>query len=114
MRPGIEVLFSGEQIQTRVKELAAEIRRDHPEGVHLVAVLTGAIVFLADLMREIEGDVSVDFIAVSSYLRGRTSSGEIRLLTDLEWPVERRHVVIVEDIVDTGTTLVYLQDLLRA
>ena len=108
------LLLSADQIQRRVAELAAELRRDFPSELHLVAVLKGAFVFLSDLMRHIDGDVSVDFIAVSSYLEDTTSSGEVRLLTDLEWPIAGRHVVIVEDIVDTGITLMYLQGLLRA
>jgi hypoxanthine phosphoribosyltransferase len=110
--PGI--LLSADQIQKRVAELATELQRDFPAGIHLVAVLKGAFVFLSDLMRSIQGDVSVDFIAVSSYLQGTTSSGEVRLIADLEWPIEGRDVVIVEDIVDTGMTLMYLQGILRA
>jgi hypoxanthine phosphoribosyltransferase len=109
-----EILLSADQIQKRVAELALELQRDFPSGLHLVAVLKGAFVFLSDLMRHIQGDVSVDFIAVSSYLQGTTTSGEVRLITDLEWPIDGRHVVIVEDIVDTGSTLTYLQGILRA
>jgi hypoxanthine phosphoribosyltransferase len=109
-----EILLSADQIQKRVAELARELRRDFPSGLHLVAVLKGAFVFLSDLMRHIEGDVSIDFISVSSYLEGTTTSGEVRLLTDLEFPIAGRHVVIVEDIVDTGMTLKYLQGILRA
>src|SRR5262245_45850391 len=70
--------------------------------------------FLGDLVREIPGPLSVDFVALSSYAKGTTTSGEVRLLKDLDIPLDGRHVVIVEDIVDTGLTLAYLQDILRA
>ena len=111
-----EVLFDAAAIETRIKTLAAEIRGDYGKSapIHLVAVLKGSFVFLADLMRELGGEVSCDFIAVSSY-GGRTqSSGEVRLLKDLDRGIEGRDVIIVEDIVDTGTTLAYLQEILRA
>jgi hypoxanthine phosphoribosyltransferase len=114
MREPPEVLLSEEQIQQRVAELAAELRRDFPGSLHLVAVLKGAFVFLADLIRRMPGDVTLDFIAVSSYAQGTTSSGEVRLLTDLDMAIGGKDVVIVEDIVDSGTTLCYLQDMLRA
>ena len=108
------ILLSAEQIQKRVAEMAGEIRRDVPGPVHLVAVLKGAFIFLADLARSMGGDVSLDFIAVSSYPKGTTSSGEVRLLQDLDVALDRRDVIIVEDIVDTGVTLTYLQGVLRA
>ena len=94
--------------------MAAEIRRDFPDGLHLVAVLKGAFVFLSDLVRHMDGNVSLDFMAVSSYAKGTTTSGEVRLLKDLDTTLDGRNVVIVEDIVDTGLTLTYLQDILRA
>ena len=109
-----EILLSEDQIQKRVAELARELRRDFPEGLHLVAVLKGAFVFLSDLIRQIPGDLSLDFIAASSYAQGTTTSGEVRLLNDLDVAIDGRHVVIVEDIVDSGTTLRYLQEILRA
>lgn len=109
-----EILLSEDQIQKRVAELAAEIRRDCPDDVHLVAVLKGAFVFLSDLVRHMRGAVTLDFMAVSSYAKGNTSSGEVRLLKDLDSALDGRDVVIVEDIVDTGLTLTYLQDILRA
>lgn len=108
------ILLSPEQIQKRVSELAADIRRDCPGELHLVAVLKGAFVFLSDLVRQMTGTVSLDFIAVASYATGTTSSGEVRLLKDLDVALDGRDVVIVEDIVDTGVTLTYLQDILRA
>jgi hypoxanthine phosphoribosyltransferase len=110
----IDVLLTEAQVQTRVTALAAEIRRDFPDGLHLIAVLKGAFVFLSDLVRHMDGDVSLDFMAVSSYAKGTTTSGEVRLLKDLDTTLDGRHVVIVEDIVDTGLTLTYLQDILRA
>jgi len=109
-----EILISANQIRVRVAEMAAEIQRDHPDGVHFVAVLKGAFMFLADLARAVSGDASLDFMAVSSYAKGSTTSGEVRLLKDLDTPLDGRHVLIVEDIVDTGLTLSYLQDTLRA
>src|SRR3954471_2612421 len=109
-----EILLSEAQIQKRVAELAGEIRRDCPDDVHLVAVLKGAFMFLSDLVRHMSGPVTLDFMAVSSYAKARTSSGEVRLLKDLDSALDGRHVVIVEDIVDTGLTLTYLQDILRA
>src|SRR5438876_3423449 len=109
-----EILLSQDQIQKRVAELAAEIRRDFPNDLHLVAVLKGAFVFLSDLVRHMNGHVSLDFMALSSYAKGTTSSGEVRLMKDLDTTLDGRNVVIVEDIVDTGLTLMYLQEILRA
>src|SRR5688500_12604826 len=110
----MQQFISAGQIQERIRSLAVEIRRDHPGGVHLVCVLKGAFVFLSDLARALEGDVTLDFIAVSSYGTSTKSSGQVQLLKDLDTGIEGRDVVIVEDIVDTGLTLTYLQDILRA
>ena len=112
----MNVLLREEAIQSRVAELAAEIERDYPEAdeIHLVCVLKGGFVFMADLIRAMAPRVTVDFIAVSSYAKSTKSSGEVRLLKDLDSGLEGRHVIIVEDIVDTGLTLTYLQDILRA
>jgi hypoxanthine phosphoribosyltransferase len=112
----MNVLLRDDAIQARVSELAAEIERDYPEGeeIHLVGVLKGGFVFMADLIRAMSPRVTVDFIAVSSYAKSTKSSGEVRLLKDLDTGLEGRHVIIVEDIVDTGLTLTYLQDILRA
>ena len=111
-----EILITEAQIQARVAELAVEIRADHGHGtpIHFVAVLKGAFIFLADLMRQMKGEVTCDFIALSSYGAGTKSSGEVRLLKDLDRGLEGRDVIIIEDIVDTGLTLAYLQEILRA
>jgi hypoxanthine phosphoribosyltransferase len=112
----MKVLLEAAAIQARVRALAAEIEGDYPaeEGIHLVCVLKGGFVFMADLVRAMGPRVTMDFIAVSSYVTSTRSSGEVRLLKDLDFGLEGRHVIIIEDIVDTGLTLTYLQDILRA
>ena len=113
LRP-VEILITADQIQSRVADMAAEIRHDFPDGLHVIAVLKGAFMFLSDLVRHMDGEVSLDFMAVSSYAKGTTSSGEVRLLKELDTTLDGRHVVIVEDVVDTGLTLMHLQEILRA
>ena len=110
MHPDIEsVIISEEQIDERVRELGAEISRDYAgETVLLVAVLRGAAIFLADLSRAITVPVELDFMAVSSYGSSTKSSGVVRILKDLDEQIEGRHVIVVEDILDTGLTLKYL------
>ena len=112
----MDILINADQIEARVREMAAEIERDFPPGdeIHLVGVLKGGFMFLADLVRSMSARVTMDFIAVSSYAKSTKSSGEVRLVKDLDTGLEDRHVVIIEDIVDTGLTLTYLQDILRA
>ena len=110
----MDVLIAAADIHERVKQMAQEIHRDHPDGVHLVCVLKGAFVFLSDLARQLPSTTSLDFMAVSSYGTSTKSSGQVQVLKDLDSSVEGRDVVIVEDIVDTGLTLTYLQDILRA
>jgi len=109
-------LITEADIHARIRSLAGEIERDYPpnEGVHLVAVLKGGFMFMADLVRAMSDRVTMDFMAVSSYGKGTSSSGQVRVLKDLDSNVEGRHVILVEDIVDTGLTLHYLQDLLKA
>jgi hypoxanthine phosphoribosyltransferase len=113
LRPS-EILLSADQIQKRVEALALEIRADFPDDLHVIAVLKGAFMFLSDLVRHTPGHVSMDFMAVSSYAKGTTTSGEVRLLKDLDTTLDGRNVVIVEDIVDTGLTLTYLKRMLDA
>ncbi len=110
----MQTLLSADQIQTRVRQMAREIKDDHPDGVHFVCVLKGAFMFLSDLTRALDGEVTLDFMAVSSYGSSTKSSGQVQVLKDLGAAIEGRDVVIVEDIVDTGLTLTYLQDILRA
>ena len=112
----LDVFIDEAKIATRVRELAATIRKDSgPDTpVHFIGVLKGAFMFLADLMRAMDGPVTCDFMAVSSYGGASTSSGEVRLLKDLDRGLEGRDVVIIEDIVDTGLTLSYMQEILRA
>jgi hypoxanthine phosphoribosyltransferase len=112
----METLITADQIHQRVGELADEIERDYPadDEIHLVGVLKGGFVFMADLVRAMSARVTMDFIAVSSYAQSTKSTGEVRLVKDLDSGLEGRHVIIVEDIVDTGLTLTYLQDILRA
>jgi hypoxanthine phosphoribosyltransferase len=112
---GIPPLIPAEALHQRITEMAQEIRANFEgEDLHFIAVLKGAVMFLADLVRAMEGRVSIDFIALSSYGSGTTSSGEVRLIKDLDYGLEGRNVIIVEDIVDTGLTLNYLQEILRA
>jgi len=110
-----EILIEEEDLQRRITELGAEISAEY-EGrdLLLVGVLKGAVFFLADLMREIECPCEVDFMAVASYGSATESSGVVRILKDLDTPIEGRHVLIVEDIVDSGLTLQYLLRTLEA
>ncbi len=112
----MNILLDAATIQARVKEMAQEIERDYPDGeeIHMVCVLKGGFVFMSDLVRNMSTRVSMDFIAVSSYGSGTKSSGEVRFQKDLDTSLENRHVIVVEDIVDTGLTLKYLQEILRS
>lgn len=113
MSESLRVFLTAEQIQKRVAELGAEIDADYPEGpVYLVGILKGACFFLADLARAMKTPARIDFMGISSYGRGKTSSGEVRLQKDLDTSIEGSHVLIVEDIVDSGVTLNYLVNLL--
>jgi len=112
---GLKILLSREQIQTRIAELGAQITGDYAgKRLHLVCILKGACMFLSDLLRTLEVDTSIDFIAVSSYKNGSSTTGEVQLTKDLDFPLDKREVLIVEDIVDTGLTLSYLKDLLAS
>src|SRR5215813_12686260 len=107
--PNLAVLLSEQQIQTRIKELGAQITREYA-GLNplLIGVLKGACFFLCDLMRAIDARLSVEFMAISSYGSSTRTSGEVRIMKDLDVPIEGRDILVVEDIVDTGLTLSYL------
>ena len=109
------IIISKEEIQVRVKELADQISRDYEDAgsVYLIGILKGAFIFLADLTRELSIPLMVDFMAVSSYGKTASSTGAVRLVLDLREPIENQHVIIVEDIVDSGHTLKYLLHTLR-
>jgi hypoxanthine phosphoribosyltransferase len=107
---GLEVLYTRQQIADRVAEMGAEITRDlNGEKLVMVGVLKGAAIFLADLARSVQVDATFDFVAVSSYGKGQRSSGAVKLIKDLDEPIEGKNVMIVEDILDTGLTLLYLR-----
>lgn len=110
---GMDVLLSREQIAQRVEEVGAEITRDYAgKSVVLIGVLKGAAIFLSDLARAIHVDATFDFVSVSSYGRARVSSGAVKLIKDIDNPIEGKHVILVEDILDTGLTLSYLRGLM--
>lgn len=110
------VLISEEEIQTRVGELAAQISSDYAEAdeIVLIGVLKGAFIFLADLSRRLTIPRTIEFIAVSSYASGSESTGAVRLEMDVRGSIENKHVLIVEDIVDTGHTIKYLSGVLKS
>jgi len=110
----LRVLIRHASIEKRVKAVAHRISRDFKgQRIHLIGVLKGACIFLSDLVREINLETSIDFIAVSSYGRGKDSSGQVRLLKDLDSNIKGLNVILVEDILDTGLTLNYLLRVLR-
>lgn len=110
-----QVLIPEERIQARVEELARRISSDHAgrEELFLVGVLRGSFIFLADLVRRLSIPVRIDFLALSAYPESAPPSGEVRLLLDLRTPIAGRHVLVVEDIVDSGSTLHFLLETLR-
>jgi hypoxanthine phosphoribosyltransferase len=102
------------QIQARILEMGAQIDADYPDGtLYLICILKGACYFLADLSRAVKRDAFIDFMGISSYGRGKTSSGEVKITKDLDISLEGANVLIVEDIIDSGVTLNYLTGLLR-
>jgi hypoxanthine phosphoribosyltransferase len=110
-----EILVQSDDLRQRIRAIADEINRDYAgKNVLLVGVLKGALFFLADLMRQLEVECEVDFMAVSSYGSSTESSGVVRILKDLDTPIEGRHVLVVEGIVDSGLTLSYLMKNLSA
>lgn len=110
----LKEMISEQEIKTRVKELGEEISKDYEgQNVLAVGVLKGSVIFMSDLVREMEGtNVEIGFLAVSSY-SGTQSTGQVRVLCDLDRPLDNTHVLIVEDILDTGNTLSYLKKMLR-
>lgn len=109
-----EILISEEQIQAKVAELGQQITRDY-QGKHLLLLgtLKGAVPFIADLARAITLPLEIDYMAISSYGDSTQSSGVVRILKDLEGPVDRKHILVIEDIIDSGLTLHYLLDMIR-
>ena len=108
------VLFSEEQLQQRVREIAAEIEKDYAgKEIMLISVLRGSFVFMADLCRAIDLPCTIDFMSVSSYGKGTTSSGQVQITKDLSEDISGRHVIVIEDILDSGNTLSYLLRLLE-
>lgn len=115
--PSIRVLFSAEQIAARVRELGLEVARDlgsHTRSPLYIGVLKGAAMFQCDLARATPLDVELDFLCVSSYGSGTTSSGTVRLVSDVRSDLAGRHVVVCEGVVDSGSTLSFILDMLRA
>jgi hypoxanthine phosphoribosyltransferase len=111
LQQGLEVLYTRQQIAERVAELGAVITRDlQGEKVVLIGVLKGAAIFLSDLARALDVEATFDFVAVSSYGSGQRSSGAVKLIKDLDDPIEGKNVLVVEDILDTGLTLSYLRN----
>ena len=110
---GMEILYSKTRIAERVREIGAQISADYAgQSIVLIGVLKGAAIFLSDLARAIEVDNTFDFVAVSSYGREKVSSGAVRLIKDIDSPIEGKHVILVEDILDTGLTLNYLRGMM--
>lgn len=113
-QPQPQILFSQAEIAATVNRLAAEIKKDY-EGKHpiLIGILKGSFVFMADLVRRLDFPLDVEFMKISSYGRGRSTAGKLRVVQGLRCPVKGRDVIIIEDIVDTGHTLAFLLDYLR-
>jgi hypoxanthine phosphoribosyltransferase len=110
----LRVFITADQIQARIKELGAEISADYPDGpIYLICILKGACFFHADLARAINCHTRLDFIGISSYGKGKTTSGQVKLTKDLDSSIEGADVLIVEDIVDSGVTLNYLTQVLE-
>jgi hypoxanthine phosphoribosyltransferase len=108
------VFLTADQIQERVREMGQQITADFPDGpIYLIAILKGAFMFLADLSRAIKTPSRVEFIGISSYGRGKTTSGQVKVTKDLDVSIEGHHVLVVEDIVDSGVTLTYLVNVLK-
>ena len=108
-----EIMITQEEIFSRAKEIGTQISKDYAgETVLVVGILKGAVLWLADVIKNITIDTEIDFMAVSSYGAATKSSGVVRILKDLDRPIEDMHVIVVEDIIDSGITLNYLKQLL--
>jgi hypoxanthine phosphoribosyltransferase len=111
--PNLELMFSADEIKARVAEIGREITREYAgKDLVLIGVLKGSVIFLSDLMREIDLKLSIDFMAVSSYKDGTVSTGDVEILKDLTNPIRGKDVIVCEDIVDTGLTLFRLMEIL--
>lgn len=110
----VRILYSAEEIQDRINQMGAAISQDYAgEELLVIGILKGAFMFMADLVRKIDVPLQIDFMDVSSYGSSTISSGEVRIMKDLDYSIEGKNVLIVEDIVDTGLTLKYICDMLR-
>ena len=108
------VFLTSEQIQKRIRDMGQQITKDYPDGpIYLIAILKGAFMFLADLSRAIQTTTRIEFIGISSYGQNKSTSGQVKVTKDLDVSIEGHHVLIVEDIVDSGVTLTYLVNLLQ-
>lgn len=114
MEDKIRVLISEEDVNKKISEVAAQISRDY-EGreIHLICILKGGVFFTCELSKRITVPVSLDFMSVSSYGAGTVSSGVVKIIKDLDEPLDGKHVIIVEDIIDSGRTLAYLMEILK-
>ena len=114
MSEKIKVLLSEEEVDARIKQIAAQISRDYAgREIHLICVLKGGVFFTCELAKRLNMPVSMDFMSVSSYGAGTVSSGVVRIIKDLDEPLEGKNVLIVEDIIDSGRTLAYLIEVLK-
>jgi hypoxanthine phosphoribosyltransferase len=112
--PTLRVLIPADKLQARIKELGQQISRDYPQGrLHMIGILKGAVFFMTDLARAMNIDVSIDFMGISTYGKGKTTSGEVKVTKDLDASLEGEDVLVVEDIVDSGITLNYLLHVLE-
>lgn len=110
-----EVMYTEEQLRDKIKEMGTKISEDYKgKELLLIGILKGSVMFMADLMKEIDIACSMDFMAVSSYGASTESSGVVKIIKDLDFPIEGKDVLIVEDIIDSGITLSYLQDYLKS
>jgi hypoxanthine phosphoribosyltransferase len=113
MTDNLRVFLTADQIQRRIHELGTRIDADYPDGpIYLIAILKGSFMFLADLARAIKTPTRIEFMGISSYGKGKTTSGEVKVTKDLDVSVEGQHVIIVEDIIDSGVTLTYLMSVI--